>query len=132
VTLPVLRERVAEAMKLPIEDLLGKEIKSVILETFQEFLLNKSSEKTEDDPKTKKSKSKKDAENSSEKIKEKEKANNKSEQKSAEKEADIKVDDGSNLTSKSSRPSKSVPSAKSLQIEKLKSYVFKCGVRKVW
>jgi hypothetical protein len=128
--LPVLREKVAEAMKLPIEDLLGKEIKSVILETFQEFLLNKSSEMSGDDPKTKKSK--KDAETSSDKTKEKEKANKKTEQKTVEKGTDIKVKDTINITIKPSRPSKSVPSAKSSQIEKLKSYVFKCGVRKVW
>lgn len=42
VTLPVLRGKVAETMKLPIEELLGKEIKRVILETFQEFILSKT------------------------------------------------------------------------------------------
>ena len=142
-------------MKLPIEELLGKEIKRVILETFQEFLLSKNNEKSDCDEileselkeqkitidneltlkkKTKES-NKKDIEtvnvttNKNKNNSKKEKIISKAESKTTGKKINKS---GTQDTGKPSTPSKCVPSAKSLQIEKLKSYVFKCGVRKVW
>ena len=145
--MPILREKVAEAMDIPLEDLLGKEKKAVILETFQEFLLSKSEGKTSENGrddneefkseseetipvKTKKSKVKASEESEKTKKKTGSPKKKKKPEESSKSSANNKT-----VTSKSSStssPSKSAPSAKSLQIDKLKSYVFKCGVRKVW
>ena len=140
-------------MKLPIEELLGKEIKRVILETFQEFLLSKNNEKTDEDEivksecelkkqkitidneSTLKKKTKESNKRDTETVNISENGTNKKEDKiikKAESKEKTINKSGAKDTGKPSTPSKSVPSAKSLQIEKLKSYVFKCGVRKVW
>lgn len=147
VTLPILREKVAEAMGLPIEELLGKEKKAVILETFQEFLLSKSEKKSSEDGNADDSvpseseenipvKSKKSKVQESKESKDSEKTKKKTESPKKKQEESPKktVNDKATTTesSSSNSPMKSAPSAKSLQIEKLKSYVYKCGVRKVW
>ena len=129
-------------MGIPIEELLGKEIKAVILETFQDFLISKNDQSSEDKPKdnSKMKKSKKDTKNTeNEKTIDEsvEKASSNSEtRKTAKKRSKdeagstIKLECASKPSASSS--SKSSSSAKSLQLEKLKSYVFKCGVRKNW
>lgn len=196
VTLPILRGKVAEAMKLPIEELLGKEIKAIILGTFQEFLLSKSEENPDDEviektesefkehsPKSPKKKTEsveikakdnvkarvKDTTSKSENKTDKsdkfvatskpdkmaakvekviEKATGKVEkvtEKSTGKAENVtdkaagkiekvteKESPSKKVAAVASTPTKTTPSAKSLQIERLKSYVFKCGVRKVW
>lgn len=117
-------------MKVSVEEFLGKDIKLVIMETFQEFLLKQSeckNEKTEaatkkpkiaETKKTVEPVAKKQADKSKEPIK---KTENLSQSNKSEKP---------NTAKNSSSPVKS--SSKSAQIEKLKSYVFKCGVRKNW
>lgn len=126
VTLPILREKVAEAMKLPIEDLLGKEIKSVILETFQEFLLSKHNEESAEEDESEledKLTTKKPKKDDIEMKKKEDKTESKTKNKTSSKTS----------SSKSQSPLKSATSTKnSQQIERLKSYVFKCGVRKNW
>lgn len=113
-------------MKVSIEEFLGKDIKLVIMETFQEFLLKQSeckNEKTEAVTKKPKiSETKKTVEPVADKTKEQSrKTENSSQSNKFEKP---------NSAKNSSSPVKS--SSKSAQIEKLKSYVFKCGVRKNW
>ena len=54
ITLPILREKVANVMDTAIEEFLGKDIKLAIMETFQEFSLKGSDDKvkeTEESPK---------------------------------------------------------------------------------
>lgn len=113
VTLPVLRGKVAASMNVEEEELKSSSIKSVILETFQEFLLGNSSKDNVENEVEKEPKKQKKHEVKSEK---KPKESKKPKVKSAPIEA------------KTSTAS----AAKNPQIERLKSYVFKCGVRKVW
>lgn len=133
--MPVLREKVAEAMELPIEDLLGKEIKAVILETFQDFLLSKNDKKVgdqveEDEPKVEDKPATKKPKKDTEMKKKEDKTEKKT---SSEASSKTKVDKVEvKYTSKLKSPSPSATSTKNSQIERLKSYVFKCGVRKNW
>lgn len=113
VTLPVLRGKVAASMNVEEEELKSSSIKSVILETFQEYLLDNSSKDNVENELEKEPKKQKKHEVKSEK---KPKESKKPKVKSAPIEA------------KTSTAS----AAKNPQIERLKSYVFKCGVRKVW
>ena len=136
-----MRHKVAEAMNLSIEELRGKEIKTVMLNTFQEFLLNKEKHGETEELKSESKKSKLnkkddavDSENLNSsrkqiKIKSPIKAKN-----SANKAIKCNGQDDLSVTDSSSvlHKSKASVSSKSRQIEKLKSYVFKCGVRKNW
>lgn len=123
-------------MELSIEDLLGKEIKIVILETFQEFLLSKNSKSEEDKVEGVKSEvedkliTKKPKKDDTEMKKKEDKTDNKTKKKTSSKASSKTTADN---TIKSQSSSKSETSTKnSQQIERLKSYVFKCGVRKNW
>ena len=118
-------------MEIAIEEFLGKDIKLAIMETFQDFLLkvNEEAEKKESEAEEKPKElpvkplvkkrhvPKQETVNATPLDSQPEKI--KSSHKSTPK--------------KTESPVKAVQaSAKSAQIEKLKSYVFKCGVRKVW
>ena len=112
-------------MSVSIEEFLGKDIKLVIMETFQEFLLKQSeNEKTESvTKKSKISETKKTVEPVAKKQADKSKEPSKNTENSSQ----------SNKSEKPKNSSSPVKSSyKSAQIEKLKSYVFKCGVRKNW
>ena len=113
VTLPVLRGKVAASMNVEEEELKSSSIKSVILETFQEYLLGNSS--------------KDNVENEVEKESKKQKKHEVKSEKKPKESKKPKVK-GAPIEAKTSTAS----AAKNPQIERLKSYVFKCGVRKVW
>ena len=95
-------------MNVEIEELLGSPVKAAILEIFQNYLMSKNSstDVKKEDLNLKKEKSKKKPKLEVEKV--------------------AKV----NAEKRSSSPEVNI--GKNAQIEKLKSYVFKCGVRKVW
>lgn len=122
VTLPVLRSKVATEMGVEEESLRDAQIKALLLETFQDFLLNppiesdtdliesspvkekaKKKERTEKEPKEKKTKEKKKRTMEATKVK---------------------------VKKPTKEPKKSAKNES--QIDRLKSYIFKCGVRKVW
>lgn len=128
VTLPALRIKVADAMKVSLDELLGKEVKIVILETFQDFLINNTkSKKTESESELieepiKKAKIEKKAEST------KSNSNDDTAVSKAKPNKIVEISKDKIV----SKPKLASPSVKSAQIEKLKSYVFKCGVRKNW
>ena len=131
-TLPILREKVAELMEVPLEKILGKEIKSIILAAFKDFLLSKREVLVSEDvleepneaevakPDKSRAKAKKD----------KVTCNKSQTQVKVKSETDVGIIKSSSESKL--KPVKPAVSAKSAQIERLKSYVFKCGVRKVW
>ena len=124
-----LRKSVAEELTVGEETLKTDEIKSALLNTFQTFMLKRQSpeEDLEEEeivvkkPKTvtKKTESKTKTANDS-----KTKSVNESKPKKAVTERKPKT--------KSSEDSNNSSSPKEAQIERLKSYIFKCGLRKVW
>ncbi len=114
-------------MKVPLEKMMGKEIKAVIMETFQEYLLSKTEMKDEtkeedDDEEVVETKVKN--ESKPKKLKESDKPRGDDK---IETIMETKIDSKAKLIKE-----KPKVSAKAAQIERLKSYVFKCGVRKVW
>lgn len=125
-TLSSLRAKVAGSMNVSAEELSGSDVKHMIMETFQDFTLSKNIIEV---PKVEEVKKKKEVKKE---VKKEKKVKNEIKK---EKEVKIKmskpkkekVDEAQDIKSST----KGV-SGKSLQIEKLKSYVFKCGVRKVW
>lgn len=147
VTLPALREKVAKAMKVPIEEMLGKDIKAVILETFQDFLLSNSSKEAKESEADEEDEDFAEVEPAPIKKAKTEKKPSKTikavksklvEAKSVESDTSKAIKATSDTvkslskTNATASPTTTASSAKSAQIEKLKSYVFKCGVRKVW
>lgn len=118
-------------MNLSIEELRGKDIKTVILDTFQEFLLNKEKHKKTVELKSESKKSKLNKKDAKKQIKIKspiKAENSANEAVKGNPQESLSVTDSSSVSLKS----KASVSSKSPQIEKLKSYVFKCGVRKNW
>jgi hypothetical protein len=147
VTMPMLRAQVARHLSITEDVLQDKAAKTTILEAFQKFLLqdsnkadadeaslpNDSDEEFIDDVPTKKKRrlqSSNDSELKSSKGVSSEKALSKgktSSSKTKDKTASSKTKDKT-----ASSKTKSMSSANESQIERLKSYIFKCGVRKVW
>lgn len=122
-----MREKIANVININIEDFLGKEIKVSIMETFQEFLSNANEVEEEVDEDGKKEKP----------MKKKTKTTEPTIDVKPAKPTEPAKPKLAKTKSKSSVKAASEikatqPSVKSSQIEKLKSYVFKCGVRKIW
>lgn len=127
--MPALRSKVATEMGTEVDQLKREDVKTAMLETFQEFLLNgpgkqESDDGVEDDgideeeepilpvKKAKVSKPKPPADKK-------------------EKEPKVRNDSKPAEANKKTKADSSKPD-KSSQIDRLKSYIFKCGIRKVW
>jgi hypothetical protein len=139
--MPLLRSKVAVEMGTEVDSLKQEEIKSIMLATFQDFLLNEANLEEEDEvvaedldvveePIKKKSKTSTKSGKAVTKTKSKtEKVN--STPKTSKSLKEIKLSPSSSSTTSSPTASKK-SSSSDAQIERLKSYIFKCGVRKVW
>lgn len=111
-------------MKVAIEQLLRKEVaKVIILETFQDFLLEKSKKDT------KESDSKSKTEIVEEPIN-KAKTGKVESKKKGTKKSDADADNS--MVKSSEMPITKAQASKIAKIKKLKSYVFTCGVQKIW
>lgn len=131
-------------MKVSTDELSGSDVKLAIMETFQDFTVSKN---IIDEPQvekvstvkkkvsTKEAKAKSKTTEEKKQVKTIEKSAKEKQEKISKSDKNSKTDKDDELqkseNAHSKSPSKSI-SSKSAQIEKLKSYVFKCGVRKVW
>ena len=121
--MPVLRGKVAVEMGAEEGTLKAEEFKTALLATFQDFLLSGAKEDYSDADDLIEESPKKVVKKESSKKNKTGPTPKKTKPSDAEKPAKSKSE--SKKSTDSSSPSDS-------QIERLKSYIFKCGVRKVW
>ncbi len=126
--MPVLKGKVAAEMGIEEEQLKTDEAKAAMMATFQEFLSNDdgsdSDEIIDEEPAKKKPKKMELKSKLKENVELKEKTTTKT--KTKEETKSIEAEDS--LAKKSPKNK----TASDGLIERLKSYIFKCGVRKVW